>query len=61
METGAELLVTACPFCEQNLEDAVVRGGYPLQVVDLMVLIRDSLAVKAQETKGQRRKAKAKS
>jgi heterodisulfide reductase subunit D len=42
-ETGAELLVTACPFCEQNLEDAVAKGDYPLTVVDLMVLVRDSL------------------
>ncbi len=41
--TEAELLVTACPFCEQNLMDGVDKGNYPMKVVDLMVLVRDSL------------------
>jgi heterodisulfide reductase subunit D len=58
-ETQAELLVTACPFCEQNLEDAVAKGDYPMKVVDLMVLVRDSLkAAPKKKTQGTKKKKK---
>jgi Fe-S oxidoreductase len=36
--TGAELLVTACPFCEQNL-GSVKQGP---EVVDILDLVRES-------------------
>ncbi len=40
-EVGADVLVTACPFCLLNFEDAVKTAGLEneLQVVDLMELV----------------------
>ena len=40
VETGAEILATACPFCLLTLEDAAKTLGYEetLQVVDIMEL-----------------------
>jgi heterodisulfide reductase subunit D len=37
--TGAELLVTACPFCEQNLGAVKKKGP---EVVDILDLVRES-------------------
>ncbi len=43
VETGAEQLVTCCPFCEMNLADAAANGpGLP--VVDLVELVLESTA-----------------
>ncbi len=39
INTGAEALVTCCPFCEQNLGDALKAAGNPLQFYDLVELI----------------------
>ncbi len=41
-ETGAELLVTCCPFCEQNLSDAGEQDG-GLPVIDLVELVLESM------------------
>ena len=41
-ETGASVLVTACPFCLQNLSTAVQAGKSPLQVMDLTDLLAQS-------------------
>lgn len=41
LSTGAELLITACPFCEQNLLQAA-QGKIP--VVDLILLVRDTMS-----------------
>ncbi len=41
--TGAEMIVTACPFCEQNISDGVKREGLELPVVDLVKLLWDSV------------------
>jgi heterodisulfide reductase subunit D len=42
METGADALVTCCPFCEMNLMDAgVTNGGLP--VIDLVELVWESI------------------
>jgi Fe-S oxidoreductase len=40
-EAGADILVTACPFCLLNFEDAVKTAGLEkeLKVVDLMELV----------------------
>jgi heterodisulfide reductase subunit D len=38
METGAEVLITACPFCERNFRDAVDHMGVKMEVVDLVEL-----------------------
>lgn len=40
-ETGAEYLVTACPFCEKNFEDALVTYPSDIKIVDLIVMARD--------------------
>jgi len=44
-EAGADILVTACPFCLLNFEDAVKTAGLEkeLQVVDLMELVIGTL------------------
>jgi len=43
VETGAEIMVTCCPFCEANMSDALnSSGGLPL--VDLVELLAESLA-----------------
>jgi Fe-S oxidoreductase len=42
---GAQLLVTACPFCLLTLEDAVKMSGYEksLQVMDIIELIAEAI------------------
>lgn len=43
METGADKVVTCCPFCEMNLEDAAgAEPGVP-EVVDLLQLVGEAL------------------
>jgi len=37
--TGASLLVTTCPWCEQNLSDSMESAGKPLEVVDICTLL----------------------
>ena len=37
--TGADYLVSACPFCEQNLSDANASSEAGMEVVDLMKLL----------------------
>ena len=38
--TGAEALVTACPFCEQNLGDT---AGDDMKLLDILELVRESM------------------
>lgn len=42
-KTGAQYLVSACPFCKQNLGDASSLRGASLQVHDLMELVSRAL------------------
>jgi heterodisulfide reductase subunit D len=42
-DTGAEIIVSACPFCENNLGDAALAGNYALEVMDLMALVNMAL------------------
>jgi len=46
-ETGAETVVTACPFCFSNLDDAVKTAGFEgrLVVKDLTELVAECLSV----------------
>ena len=44
VETGAEALVTCCPFCEMNLSDAAAADA-GLPVIDLMELVAESLGI----------------
>jgi Fe-S oxidoreductase len=43
--TGASVIVTACPFCFTNLDDAVKTAGYEgaMVVKDLTELVAESL------------------
>jgi Fe-S oxidoreductase len=41
--TGADLLVTACPWCERNFTDAVSHKGEKMKVCDIVELVRDSI------------------
>ena len=45
VETGAEVVVTACPFCFSNLDDAVKTGGYEdkIKVMDVSELLAESV------------------
>jgi len=45
VETGAEIIVTACPFCFSNLDDAVKTAGYEerIRVVDLTEFLAESV------------------
>jgi heterodisulfide reductase subunit D len=42
-ETGAEYLVSICPFCYRNLSDAIKAMGANIKMVDLMELVNDAL------------------
>ena len=35
-ETGCEILLSACPFCKTNLEDAINAAGSKIQVLDIV-------------------------
>jgi Fe-S oxidoreductase len=41
--TGADALVSACPWCERNFTDAVRHGGRKLQVFDILQLVEQAL------------------
>jgi Fe-S oxidoreductase len=45
LDTGANVLAVACPFCLLTLEDAVKVGGYEdrLQVLDVMELVAKAM------------------
>jgi Fe-S oxidoreductase len=42
-ETGAEAIVTSCPYCEQNLLDPIRRNKERLKVLDLTDLVLEAL------------------
>ena len=41
--TGAEALVTACPWCERNFLDTVSKNGKPMKVFDVVELVQQAL------------------
>ena len=41
--TGAEALVTYCPHCEENLEEAIQRQGNGMKIYDLLDLVLRAL------------------
>jgi Fe-S oxidoreductase len=41
--TGAEAIVTACPWCERNFSDAIDERGDSLKVYDIMELVQMAL------------------
>jgi len=42
-ETGAEAVVTSCPWCELNLADGAAASGSALKIVSLVELIEKAL------------------
>ncbi len=46
VSTGAEALVTCCPFCEQNLGDSLKPMGNPMKLYDLVELIIELLGIR---------------
>lgn len=40
---GADVIVSACPFCEQNLLDGARRENPNMKIVDLVKLLRDAI------------------
>lgn len=42
-ETGAEYLVSICPFCYRNLSDAIKELGSSIKMIDLMELLNQAL------------------
>jgi Fe-S oxidoreductase len=44
VETGAETLAVACPFCTVMLDDGVQSAGEELRVVDVATLMAEAIA-----------------
>jgi len=42
--TGAEALVTACPFCEMNLDAAAKNANSHIRICDIIDLVHEALA-----------------
>ncbi len=42
-ETGAEALVTACPWCERNFLDVVNERGDKIKVLDIVELVQQAI------------------
>ncbi len=42
--TGAEAIVTCCPFCEQNIGDVLQRTGDGMKLYNLIALVSQSIA-----------------
>ncbi len=45
MATGAQAVVTACPFCELNLTMAAANCGYPIAIYDILDLVHNALGI----------------
>lgn len=43
IDTGAEAIVTACPWCKRTLEDALKESGDGLKVYDIMELAEQAI------------------
>ncbi len=43
LDTGAEQIITTCPFCAVNLNAGAKKGGIKLKTVDLMQLVLEAL------------------
>jgi heterodisulfide reductase subunit D len=42
-DTGAELLISSCPFCKRNLEDAIKATGSKLKFADITDFVKERL------------------
>ena len=43
ISTGAEAIVTACPWCEKTLNEAVTKSGSSLKVFDIVELVEKAI------------------
>jgi Fe-S oxidoreductase len=43
LKTGAELMVTACPWCESNLGDALETEENPMKICDILDLVVEAM------------------
>jgi Fe-S oxidoreductase len=43
MTTGAEAIVTACPWCKRNLSDAVSENGDKLRIYDIVEILEQAV------------------
>lgn len=50
-KTGAGLLATACPFCEQNFLDYMDASGSKLDLVDVVKLLKQSVFGKVEKNR----------
>jgi Fe-S oxidoreductase len=41
--TGAEAIVTCCPFCEQNIGDVLNREGYDIKLYNLIEMVAKAM------------------
>lgn len=41
--TGAEAIVTACPWCERNFKDAINESGERIKVYDVVELLKEAV------------------
>lgn len=41
--TGAEAIVTACPWCERNFIDAIEKDGIKMKVYDIMEVVQQAI------------------
>jgi len=41
--TGAEAIVTCCPWCERNFKDALEERGEAMKVYDILELIQEAM------------------
>jgi heterodisulfide reductase subunit D len=44
VQTGADLLITACPQCIENFSDAKQEYAVPLELIDIAELVARSIA-----------------
>ncbi len=52
-DTGAEVIVSACPFCSTNLQDAIAESGSRLIFYDISELILMALGMDLKKVKGK--------
>jgi len=41
--TGADFLVSGCPFCETNLDDAIKSMGSPMIIKNITTIVTDHM------------------
>ena len=44
VQTGADVLITACPLCIENFSDAKQEYSIPLELIDIAELVARSIA-----------------